>query len=292
MKRTTKQSKSSKPSNRTRIRSIWNQTATMNPSITASNLGTLTTSNSGLWNLNNQISSLSDMFRLFKINGLTFEFFPVLTTGSASTNVAAGFLCVSLQGQTDPANLSDVEGPLQSNLTLPYGVSTASNTEALVRETCAKLVVRNKDLPILQGSSTPGDEGYLATQDDGTQTSYGKLFWIFASAATSAAVNYVLRTYFDLDFKDILDPSTISSIQAQRAADAVSYHCSLQAGGAGAHIEFSPGLLEKAIQLHLKVNRGVQLKLPSQQIPSSCATDTERSWLIQQLQEQLDSLKK
>ncbi len=281
----------SKPSNRTRIRSVWNQSVSVNPSSTATNIGTLTTSNSGIWNLNNQISSLSDMFRLFKINGLRLEFQPSYTTAGVATNVPCGILMISLQGQTDPTTFSDAETPLQSNLALPWGATTAGNSEAILKEQVARLVVHNKDLPVLQGPSTPGDAGYLATQDDGTQTSYGKLFWLLASAATSTTLNYLLRTYFDLDFKDILDPSTISSIQAERAAAAVSFHCTLQSSGAGSHIEFSPGTLEKAIQLHMKVNRGVQREGSSSGSLTSCEDASKRDALIQHLQEQLDSLK-
>jgi len=291
MKRNSNSKKTSKPSNRVRIRSIYNQAVSVNPVSTATNIGEITTSNTGIWSLNNQISSLSDMFRLFKVNGLKFEFLPATTLAGGGLNVPSGILMISLNGQTNPTVISDAETPLQSNLTTPWGASSTGQPEALVKETVARLSVRNADLPISQGPSSPGDAGYLVTQDDGTQTSYGRLFWLLVSAAASTTLNYVLRTYFDLDFKDILDPSTISSIQAQKAADAVSYHCSLQAGGAGAHIEFSPGLLEKAIQLHLKVNRGVQFKLPSQQRLTSCATDPDRDQLIQQLQEQLDSLK-
>lgn len=281
---------SSKPDNRTRIRSIWNQNVSVNPSSTATNIGELTTSNTGIWNLNNQISSLSDMFRLFKINGLILEFLPQYTTAGVAVNVPAGILSVSLNGQTNPTTMADAETPLQSNITLPWGASTTGNTESIVREAIARLTLANKDLVINQGPSSPGDAGYLTTQDDGTQTSYGRIFWLLASAATSTTLNYLLRTYFDLDFKDILDPSTISSLQAERAAKAVSFHCEIQAQGVGAHITFSPGTLEKAIQLHMRVNRGVPLRVVKSSSPDAEDTGADRPDPLSAMRDILDAL--
>ncbi len=281
---------SNKPDNRVHIRSIWNENKSVNPSSTATNLGELTTSNSGLWALNNQVSSLSDMFRLFKINGVIFELIPQYTTAGTAVNVPAGLLMLSLNGQSNPTTFSDAETPLQSNLSLPWGATTTGNAEAIVRESIARLTLANKDLVVNQGPSSPGDAGYLVTQDDGTQTSYGRLFWLLASAATSTTLNYVLRSYFDLDFKDILDPSTISSIQAERAARAVSFHCEVQAQGVGAHITFSPGTLEKAIQLHMRVNRGVPLRAVEASSPQTLAPDADRQDPLPTMRDLLDAL--
>lgn len=229
--------------------------SSVNSSNAVTNLGTLTTSNSGIWNLNSQISSLSDMFRLFKIKSVTFEFAPQYTTGSAGTNVPAGQLALSLFGQTAPTDYNTIETPHVSNMTTPWGAAALAAAEALVKEATARLHLTDADLAILQGPSGPGEEGYLATQDDGTQTSFGTLFWNFLSTTSSNVIAYYLRSYLDLDFKDILDPQTISAIQASKARAAVEYHVSLVAHHRSLGINFAPGTLETAIQMHMCVPR-------------------------------------
>lgn len=237
------------------IKTVATQDQSINLSNLITNLGTLTTSNSGIWNLNSQISSLSDMFRLYKIKSVTFEFAPQYTTASAGTNVPAGQLAFSMFGQNAPTGSGTIETPHVSNVTTAWGASTTGNAEALVKETKAILHLKDSDFAILQGPSGPGEKGYLATQDDGTQTSYGTIFWNFLSSAASATAVYYLRSYLDLDFKDILDPQTISAIQAQKARTAVEYHVTLASHHQGLGIDFAPGTLARAIQMHMCVPR-------------------------------------
>ncbi len=219
------------------------------------NLGELSTSNSGIWNLNNQISSLSDMFRLFRINDIRFEFLPQQLTSSVATNIPSGQLSIKLFGQNAPTTFNDLEGPLVSNMTLPYGTSNTAIAEGLLRECVAMLHVKNGDLAILEGPSDPADLGYLATQDDGTQTSFGTLFWTLMTATAANTLSYVLRTYLDLDFKDILDPATISAEQAARAQAAVAFHVNQAVYHPTMGLQFSPGTLENAVVLHMKAPR-------------------------------------
>ncbi len=248
----------SKPQNTVHV----NTTATtqyngISTASTVTNLGELTTSNGGIWNLNNQISSLSDMFRLFRINDIKFEFLPQQLTSSVAQNIPSGQLYVKLYGQNAPTTFNDLEGPLVSNMTLPFGTSTTAIAEALLGECVAKLRVKNGDLAILEGPSDPQDLGYLATQDDGTQTSFGTLFWTLMTATAANTLSYVLRTYLDLDFKDILDPATISADQAVRAANAVAFHVSQAVYHPGLGLQFSPGTLENAVVLHMKAPRPI-----------------------------------
>ncbi len=243
----------SKPQNTVHVKTV--ATTAYNGQSTASavsNLGEISTSNSGIWSLNNQISSLSDMFRLFRINGVTFEYLPQSLTGTAAVNIPAGQLSFKMTGQNAPTTYNDLEGPLVSNMTLPFGVSTTAIAEALLKECVARLHLRNEDMPILQGPSEKDDSGYLATQDDGTQTSYGTLFWTLMSATAANTLSFLLRSYLDLDFKDILDPATISSTQAARARYAVEYHVDQAVYHPGLGVEFAPGTLERAVCLHMK----------------------------------------
>lgn len=231
---------------------------TCNPSTAAVNLGEINTSNSGIFALDSQVSSLSDMFRFFKVNKITFEWIPNQLTAGTAVGVPPGVLYCKMQGQSAPSTLADLETPYQSwKPSLPWTCGTTP-TGDLVRENIASLTMKNKDFAILQGPSEPGDLGYLTTQDDGTQTSYGTLFWLFFNTVASTTLNYVLRTYFNFDFKDILDPASVSAAQAERAAAAVSLHCQLQVAG-HAYINFADGTLERAILLHTKVNRPLSM---------------------------------
>ncbi len=195
------------------------------------------------------------MFRLFKIQSVTFEFAPQTTTATVAANVPAGQMSLSLYGQNAPTDYNTIETPHVSNMTTAFGASTVATAEALVKEAKAILRLKNDDFAILQGPSGPGEKGYLATQNDGTQTYYGTLIWNFLSAATSSVLTYYLRSYLDLDFKDILDPQTISAIQASKARAAVEYHVSLVANHQALGIQFAPGTLETAIQMHMCVPR-------------------------------------
>ncbi len=283
-----KSSRNGIPQNNVRVQSRFNSQVSINPSTAATNLGELSTSNTGMWALDSQVSSLSDMFRFFKINSVAFELVPNSTTSATAVSVPPGTLYFKMLGQNAPTSLADLESPMQGNITLPWGTGATVPGESLVKECVAKLKLLNKDLPILQGPSTPGDAGYLVTQDDGTQTSYGTMFWMFFNTVASTTLAYVLRTYFDISFKDILDPASISAAQAERASAAVTYHCQLQARGA-THIQFSEGCLEAAIMLHVKVPRPLPAT-GSSPTPSSDASLAQKWMRIQQLKIELKAL--
>lgn len=245
------------------------------------NLGEVSTSNTGIWNLNNQISSLSDMFRLFRINGVTFEFLPQQLQSSVSTNIPSGQLSFKMYGQNAPTTFNDLEGPLVSNMTLPYGTSTTAIAEGLLKEAVAHLALKNGDMPVLMGPSSPGDSGYLATQDDGTQTSFGTLFWTLMTATAANTLSYVLRSYLDIDFKDILDPATISLDQAARAQQAVSYHVNQAVYHPGMGVDFAPGTLERAVILHLKVPRLQSAPPAPKHVPGcQCPSCSSQDWRV------------
>ncbi len=61
---------------------------------------------------------------------------------------------------------------------------------------------------MLQGAG----DGWLATQDDGSQANYGNLWWELMKTTAANTIDYVLTTYFDVSFKDLLDPASISKL--------------------------------------------------------------------------------
>jgi hypothetical protein len=144
---------------------------------------------------------------LYKINSIEFEFVPASGASTAAVEIPSGFLGYAPFGRaSNPTGQSDFETPLISPLTVPFGTSVTT-TAPLTRECGTTLTLKNRDMPILQGS--PG--GWLATQDDGTQTSWGNLFWAIANVTAANTISYLLKTTFDISFKDILDPSLIST---------------------------------------------------------------------------------
>jgi hypothetical protein len=158
------------------------------------------------------LSSLTDMFRLYKINSITFEFLPATGIGAATVQVPSGFLgFVPFGCAGTPASIADFETNLVSKTSFPYASTTTTLAAPLTKECETSLTLKNADMPVLQG---PGG-GWLATQDDGTQGYFGKLFWALASTTASNVMQYLLRTTFDISFKDLLDPALISKLMSR-----------------------------------------------------------------------------
>lgn len=216
-------SKAARASNRgdeVRVRSKFTQLSAINTSTGVSALGNIgTASGTGILANDVSIQSLTDMFRLYRINSITFEFQPASGAGTAAVQIPAGFLgFVPFGAATTPTSITDFETPLVSEPTVSFGAASA--TAPLTKECGTRLTLKNSDMPVLQG---PGG-GWLATQDDGTQGYWGKLFWALAGTTASNAINYLLTTHFDISFKDLLDPALISRNIAMRHPNGFPQH--------------------------------------------------------------------
>jgi len=198
--------RASKRDDHVRIRSKFVQTSAVNTSSLVNSLGNIgTASGTGILANDLNLQNLTDMFRLYRINSITFEWDPATAASAGAYQIPAGFLgFVPFGAASSPTSQQDFETEHISKLTVPFGTNT--QTAPLTRECGTKLTLKNEDMPVLQG---PGG-GWLATQDDGTQGYFGKLFWAIASVTASNAINYLLSTTFDISFKDLLDPSLIS----------------------------------------------------------------------------------
>jgi hypothetical protein len=227
-KRSNNRSKGSKDNEHVRIKSAFAQNYINNTALTASNIGYIGTDNTASILLSDiNIQSLTDMFRLFKVNKISFHFGPATGVGTASVEVPAGFLlAVPFGTAANPTDILSAESPLVSVPTVPFGTSTTT-TPPLTRECSTTLSLENADLPVLDG---PGG-GWLATQQDGAQDNYGALWWLSTVATAANTMNYLLRTYFDISFKDLLDPSLISELMGRHR------------GGLPSHWELKPGTL-------------------------------------------------
>jgi hypothetical protein len=193
----------------------------VNTAALVNSLGNIgTASGTGILANDVNIQSLTDMFRLYRINSITFEFQPATGTGSAaSVQIPAGALAfVPFGNATTPTSLQDFETPHVSEPSVSF--ATATSTAPLTKECGTRLTLKNSDMPVLQG---PGN-GWLATQDDGTQGFFGKLFWGLASVTAANTLNYLLTTHFDISFKDLLDPTLISQNMAMRHPNGIPAH--------------------------------------------------------------------
>jgi hypothetical protein len=243
------------------IRSCFHDTQGVATNTAVKNLGPISTNNSdGILLGDVNVQSLTDIFRLVRINEIKFTFGPSSGAGTAAVEVPAGFLgFVPFGVNTNPTAFTDFETPLVSEPTVPFGTSTTT-TAPLTRECTTTLALRNKDMPVLQG---PGG-GWLATQNDGTQTSWGTLFWALASATAANTVQYLLTTHFDISWKDLLDPTLISKLMSRHPA------------GLPDHFEISEGSA-----LHLandfQVSKfAIQSQIPPALMPAVQESDLDR----------------
>ncbi len=230
-------SKSSKKinDNHVRIRSKFSSVSAVNTATTAQNLGNIGTDATGILANDVNLASLTDMFRLFRVNKIVFHMQPSSGTSTAAVSVPSGFMAAIPFGTTaSPTGIDSAETPNVSNPTIPF--STAASTAPLTAYQGTTLKLKNGDMPVLQG---PGG-GWLSTQADGSQTNYGTLWWLTTAATAANTLNYILRTVFDISFKDLLDPSLISSLMSRHPT------------GLPGHWELAPGTL-----LH-SVNQGAK----------------------------------
>jgi hypothetical protein len=198
-------------SNKTTVRSRFHSNTAINTSSLISSLGNIGVDPTSFLANDANIAALSDMFRLFRMNSIKCDWQPSTGTGSIAAQIPSGFLGFVPYGATTPTSISDFETPLVSTPTIPFGNQNGAAYYTLVKENGTSLNLQNKDMAVLQG---PGG-GWLSTQGDGTQINYGGLFWALAAATASNAINYLFTTYFDVSFKDLLDPSLISAAMAK-----------------------------------------------------------------------------
>lgn len=190
-----------------------NSRFTENYSVNTANIVNLvglisTAISTGMWQGDINLQSLTDMFRLYRVNDCEFDWGPSTGLSTAAVQIPSGFLgFVPFGYSAAPTLTTSFETPLVSRPTAPFGSTVATTAGPLVKETQANLRLTNADMPVLQG---PGG-GWLATQDDGTQGNFGSLFWTIATATAANTISYLLQSHFNISFKDLLDPALISA---------------------------------------------------------------------------------
>ncbi len=234
-----------------RVRQTLTKLNTINSGTAVTNLGTVAAGGGGMWSTFESLTELADMFRLERINRVSFEFGPSTAIGSVAVNFPSGMLYFKYTGQNAPSTLADIETPHVSRVAAPFSALAAAGSEALTKAVNTSLKLKNSDMPILSGTSDPG---WLATQSDGTGSTgvdYGTMFYVLLSTTTASDVVFYCRSYIDIEFKDILDPTTISKLLGRYPA------------GLPSHVEAAPGFVEGCVTDALKVPRPLASQNPA-----------------------------
>ena len=143
-------------SNIIRVKQTLTMLVTVNTGTAVTTIGAVAAGGGGIWFNFESLTELADMFRLERINKLVCEFGPSTVIGSAAANVPSGMLYFAYTGQTAPSTLADIETPHVSRPSAPFSVLTAAGSEPLTKAVNCTLKLRNKDMPIMSGTSDPG----------------------------------------------------------------------------------------------------------------------------------------
>lgn len=249
------------------VRSKFNNISPLSTATLINSIGTIGTDASSILVSDLNVAALTDIFRLFRVNTFSIHMQPATGNGSAATlNIPSGFIGFNPYGAATPTSYTDFETPLVSKPTMSFG--QASATAPLTHDQSTTLQLQNKDMPVLQG---PGG-GWLSTQADGTQTNFGSLFWAIAATTAANTINYLAQYYFDISFKDLLDPTLISANMQKHFPTGYPDHWILNGGDAHVLAPFQRSRVASSrAQLGLPPLQSERLLCPSRSSPDSDA---------------------
>ncbi len=188
------------------------------PATQVTTVGDLRPDSSGLiWV--STIASLSDMFRYIRLNTFSVKLWPAVSSSYAATTYwPSSFVYIAPFGTVDPSTAADIEanpklmGPLSMPYVMPVSASVVTS-QYVPRECMSALKVRNGDFTIAAQTDRPG---CLLTQQDGAQTSYGRVYIVKRAAGSGTSTNYDCQMDMDVSFFDIVDPATLTRLMEHR----------------------------------------------------------------------------
>lgn len=237
------------------------------PATQVTTVGDLRPDSSGLiWV--STVASLSDMFRYIRLNTFSVRMWPAVSSSYAATTYwPSAFVYIAPFGTVDPSTSADVEAnpKLMGAMSMPYVMpisSTVASSQFVPKECVSSLKVRNSDFTIAAQTDRPG---CLLTQQDGAQTSYGRVYIIKRAAGSGTSTNYDCQMDMDVSFFDIVDPATLTRLMEHRTNPSV---------------EFDPHFLQTAIS-----NYSASAMVKS---PSTFPTADSKDELLQKLRKLLE----
>ncbi len=146
-----------------------------------------------------QLANFLDMYRLARLDAITVEAIMGNSPGSQSSYYA-WFLAYLPPDAAVPTNLLSIE--TKSCSALASGIPQNSNN-------LARLHMTRRDLPPLAEAGGPGP-GWLATGQDGPESSWGTIFVINGSPAGTAAPELTIKVTLTMSFCELVDPTLLS----------------------------------------------------------------------------------
>ncbi len=162
----------------------------------------------GLGGLNSEIAAFVDMYRECRLDKCKFDF-DAPSAISGTTQVPPRVFAV-VQGGAAAPTWSTIETPLMSALVSGSSYQSAADYVPNTPQV-GHLKFRGRDLVVLNEASGPGTDGWLATQGDGSTTSFGTIYMIQYTAGTAVTYNMAIRYSITLSFRVLVDPAQISS---------------------------------------------------------------------------------
>lgn len=147
-----------------------------------------------------QLANFFDMYRLARLDDIKIEALMGASPGTQSSYYA-WFLAYLPPDAAAPSNLLSIETKHCSEV-CSGNAANANNR--------AKLHMTRRDLPPLAEAGGPGP-GWLATNDDGPETSWGTIYVINGSPAGTAAPELTWKVTLTMSFCELVDPTLLSA---------------------------------------------------------------------------------
>jgi len=121
------------------------------------------------------------------------------TTGGLTTPWVIAFIPF---GGNAPANSGASESLKSSKLMPPYSFGSGT----LLTQGEASLTLTGDDLTVDEVAEGPGGGPWIPTNSLGTQTNWGKIYWLAPSACANITTQLWWQIEVDISFADIYDP--------------------------------------------------------------------------------------
>jgi len=246
------------------VKTVFHYPYSIAATATATSLGSLDVSGTGMWAGLQNVLNLGDMFRFVKINSVDFTLIPtvpVQTSPSSYISIPPSLLYLTPYGASIPTDIAGVEnfpcGKVSAGFLLAYSYGS---TSVLMKDHAPKLSLKHSELPIINAADPPG---WLATNGDGQQLHFGTLVRVGVAAGAAvnfANINCILRSELDISFRDILDPTSISRVLDVSKSSTVSV---------------APGVLQGMVTAATKVPRLLSAPSINAPLPSVDKCDTQ-----------------
>ncbi len=194
------------------------------PATVVQTVGELRADSSGLVWIST-IAAMADIFRYWRLNSISVHMWPAVSSSyTARTYWPTCSIYMAPFGSAAPTIAAEVEvsprllGVPSKPFVFP-NETTTTDPVFIPDSAVMSIKLRNNDFVVAAETDRPG---YLLTQQDGSQVSYGTLYAVKRTAGSGTSTNWDGYMDLDVSFLDLLDPTTISALMEHRANPNVS----------------------------------------------------------------------